>query len=217
MNAFIRRHLDPADRLGEILFGLIMALGFTGAVRLGIDEPDNRELFIAIFGCNLAWAVVDGVMYVMVAQFDRGVKARVRRKVLEAPNDAAALEYIGEEFGDTVEPVTSANERAEIYRWVLQVVRRAGSQPHRMKAADILAGIAVAAVIMMATFPVLIPFLVFRDPDRAVRVSHGVALVLLFLLGMKWGEMVGTNRWRAGAGLTFVGMVLVLITIALGG
>ena len=31
--AFIRRHLEPTDRLGEILFGLIMALGFTGAVR----------------------------------------------------------------------------------------------------------------------------------------------------------------------------------------
>jgi len=33
----IGRYLDPADRLGEILFGLIMALGFTGAVRLGLD------------------------------------------------------------------------------------------------------------------------------------------------------------------------------------
>ena len=50
MRAFIQRHLDPADRLGEILFGLIMALGFTGAVRLGHEEADNRALFIGIFG-----------------------------------------------------------------------------------------------------------------------------------------------------------------------
>src|SRR4030095_1923207 len=34
MPTFIQRYLDPDDRLGEILFGLIMALGFTGAVRL---------------------------------------------------------------------------------------------------------------------------------------------------------------------------------------
>jgi len=34
MRSFIQRHLNPADRLGEILFGRIMALGFTSAVRL---------------------------------------------------------------------------------------------------------------------------------------------------------------------------------------
>ncbi len=52
MATFIQRCLDPADRLGEIPFGLIMALGFTGAVRLGVEDADNRTLFIAIFGCN---------------------------------------------------------------------------------------------------------------------------------------------------------------------
>jgi hypothetical protein len=65
MREFLHRHLDPADRLGEILFGLIMALGFTGAVRLGREEADNHALFVGIFGCNLAWAIVDGVMCVL--------------------------------------------------------------------------------------------------------------------------------------------------------
>ena len=32
MRDFLRHALDPVDRLGEVLFGLIMALGFTGAV-----------------------------------------------------------------------------------------------------------------------------------------------------------------------------------------
>ena len=71
MLPFIRRHLDPAARLGEALFGLIMALGFTGAVRLGEEEPSNRALFIGILGCNLAWAIVDGVMYVLTALVER--------------------------------------------------------------------------------------------------------------------------------------------------
>ena len=90
MRAFIRRYLDPADRLGEILFGLIMALGFTGAVRLGHEAADNRALFIGIFGCNLAWAIVDGVMYVLTALFERGRKARLVREVLRAPTEEAA-------------------------------------------------------------------------------------------------------------------------------
>ena len=74
MRTFIERYLDPATRLGEILFGLVMALGFTGAVRLGYEEADNRALFVGIFGCNLAWAIVDGVMYVLTALFERGTE-----------------------------------------------------------------------------------------------------------------------------------------------
>ncbi|MGD9764853.1 MAG: hypothetical protein AB7V27_14155 [Candidatus Binatia bacterium] len=103
MLAFIRRYLDPAGRLGEILFGLIMALGFTGAVRLGLDEADNRALFIGILGCNLAWAIVDGVMYVLTELFERGRKARLARDVRAAPNEAAALQLIGNEFDDRLE------------------------------------------------------------------------------------------------------------------
>lgn len=55
LRAFVAAHLDPADRIGEALFGLIMALGFIGAVRLGIEEAASRELSVAILGCNLAW------------------------------------------------------------------------------------------------------------------------------------------------------------------
>ena len=46
----------------HLLFGLIMALGFTGAVRLGREEADNRTLFIGILGGNIAWGIVDGGM-----------------------------------------------------------------------------------------------------------------------------------------------------------
>src|SRR5512134_2455949 len=107
MRAFIQRYLDPAGRLGEILFGLIMALGFTGAVRLGWEEPDNRALFIGIFGCNLAWAIVDGVMYVLGELFERSRKVRLFREVSSAKSDAAALQKIAEELDGPLFELTS--------------------------------------------------------------------------------------------------------------
>src|SRR5512144_2724238 len=100
MRDFLQRYLDPADRLGEILFGLIMALGFTGAVRLEHEKADNRALFIGIVGCNLAWAIVDGVMYVLTALFERGRKTRLVRDVLAAPSEATARQCIADELGD---------------------------------------------------------------------------------------------------------------------
>jgi hypothetical protein len=44
-----------------------------------------------------------------------------------------------------------------------------------------------------------------------------IALTLLFLLGAWWGRVAGGRSFRIAVGLPLVGVVLVLITIALGG
>jgi hypothetical protein len=217
MRAFIRRYLDPADRLGEILFGLIMALGITGAVRLGRAEADNRALFTDIFGCNLAWAVVDGVMYVLGGLFDRGRKARLMRDVLKAPSEAAALERIGNEFDGPLMDLTTPAERAQLSHWVLAVLRRDPPVVPTLHRDDVLGGVAAGLLIVLATFPIVLPYLVVPDPNLAVRISNLIALTLLFLVGAWWGRVVGGHPIRIAAGLTLVGLTLVLLTIALGG
>lgn len=217
MRSFIQRNLDPADRLSEILFGLIMALGFTGAVRLGHEEADNRALFIGILGCNLAWAVVDGVTFVLTELFERGRKARLVRKVLNAPTDEAALEQIGEELDGPLMALTTPQERGQLHRWVLEVLRREKPELPHIRRDDLLGGVAVALLIMLATVPVVVPFLVVSNPNVAVRLSNLIALTLLFTMGLWWGRVAGDSPFRIATGLTLVGVVLVLITIALGG
>lgn len=217
MRDFLDRYLDPADRLGEILFGLVMALGFTGAVRLGHEAADNRALFIGIFGCNLAWAVVDGVMYVLTSLFERGRKARLFRDVLRAPDEATALRRIGGELDGPLLDLTTPEERRQLHRWILTVLRREKPETLRLRRRDLLGGVAVALVIVLATFPVVVPYLVVADPNLAVRLSHLTALTLLFLLGAWWGRVVGGSPVRIATGLTLVGTALVLVTIALGG
>ena len=217
MRAFIERYLDPADRLGEVLFGLIMALGFTGAVRLGHEAADNRALFIGIFGCNLAWAIVDGVMYVLTALFERGRKARLFREVARAADDETALGRIGDELDGPLLELTTPEERAQLHRWILTILRREQPDLPRLRRADVLGGMAVTLVIVLATFPIVVPYLVVANPNVAVRVSHLIALTLLFLLGAWWGRVVGGRPLRIASGLTLLGTTLVLITIALGG
>jgi VIT1/CCC1 family predicted Fe2+/Mn2+ transporter len=217
MRAFVRRYLDPADRLGEILFGLIMALGFTGAVRLGRDEADNHALLIGIFGCNLAWAIVDGVMFVLTALFERGRQARATRDVLAASTEEAALQRIDDELGDPLLALTKREERQEVLRSVLERLRRGETPQLKLQREDFLGGLAVALIILVATLPVVAPFLLVTNPSIAVRVSNWVALTELFLLGAWWGSMVGLGSLRIATGLTLVGVVLVLVTILLGG
>ena len=58
--------LDPTDRFAEVVFGVIMAMTFTGTVSVAsAGEQDIRQMLYAALGCNLAWGIVDAVMYVM--------------------------------------------------------------------------------------------------------------------------------------------------------
>jgi VIT1/CCC1 family predicted Fe2+/Mn2+ transporter len=217
MRAFIRNNLGPADFLGEVLFGLIMALGFTGAVRLGHEEADSRALFIGILGCNIAWAVVDGVMYSLTELFERGRRSRLARKVLAEADDRAALELISGELGPTLDAMTTPDQRDALYRGILANLRASKAPRARIRREDVLGGIAVGLVILIWTLPIVAPYLLFQDPEKAVRVSNGVALTLLFLLGTWWGRVIESNPLRIGAGLTVIGLILVGVTIALGG
>ncbi len=75
--------LSPHDRASEVLFGLIMALTLTGALEVGrATERDTRALFVTTLACNVAWGLVDGVMYVLNQVLGRG------REALEAALDA---------------------------------------------------------------------------------------------------------------------------------
>jgi VIT1/CCC1 family predicted Fe2+/Mn2+ transporter len=217
LTSFIHRYLDPADRLGEVLFGLIMALGFTGAVRLGHEEADSRALFVGILGCNLAWAIVDGVMYTLTSLFERGRKARLAREVRKASTDELALQQIGAELDGPLMELTTPQERVEVHRWVLEVLRRGQPEAPGVRREDLLGAVAVALVIAVATLPMLLPYLLFPNPSRAVRISEFIGLTQLFLLGLWWGRVVGAKPFRIAVGLTVLGMLLVLITLVLGG
>jgi VIT1/CCC1 family predicted Fe2+/Mn2+ transporter len=64
--------LDTVERVSEMCFGLFMALTFIGAVSVmgGTDSP--RTVFYTAFGCNLAWGLVDAVMYLVRTLAERG-------------------------------------------------------------------------------------------------------------------------------------------------
>ena len=85
------RVLNPVDRVSEMLFGLFMALTFVGAVSVA-DQGDAqiRTLFIAALGCNLAWGLVDAVMYLVRTVTDRGRLLTLIRSVPSPPRTRKA-------------------------------------------------------------------------------------------------------------------------------
>ncbi len=103
--------LNPVDRVSEMLFGLFMALTFVGAVSVA-DRGDAqiRAMFIAALGCNLAWGMVDAVMYLVRTVTDRGRLLTLLRSVREAPDAKSAHRLIESALSRVAAGLVSAVE-----------------------------------------------------------------------------------------------------------
>src|SRR5438552_15418673 len=127
MKRFVHRYLDPASRVGEILFGLIMVLTVTLTAGLTVAEgPEGvRQLLIAAIGCNIAWGIIDAVMYVMNCVIVRSGKIRLIEAVQGAPNAETALALIqcevDPELQELLEPADSAKLSQAILKHIEQV------------------------------------------------------------------------------------------------
>src|SRR5512134_3082461 len=112
-SSLMHRYLDPASSLGEVLFGLIMTLTFTLGAGIIIEEEGRegaRQLLIALIGCNIAWGVIDGALYLVGQLFDRGRLRRVGRAVRGAATAGAAVELIAGELDELLTRVMSESE-----------------------------------------------------------------------------------------------------------
>ncbi|MDT4871664.1 hypothetical protein FQZ97_1068040 [compost metagenome] len=70
---------------------------------------------------------------------------------------------------------------------------------------------------MLATFPVVVPFMLLDQTALAVRVSNVVALGMLFIAGWILARYAGVTPWRGGAAMAVLGTALMAAIIALGG
>src|ERR1700742_3516219 len=77
-----KRVLEPIERVSEVLFGLIMVLTFTGSLSIAeAGRDDVRAMLIGAVGCNLAWGIIDAVLYLMGILAERGNGIRTLRAV----------------------------------------------------------------------------------------------------------------------------------------
>jgi VIT1/CCC1 family predicted Fe2+/Mn2+ transporter len=52
---------------------------------------------------------------------------------------------------------------------------------------------------------------------KALRISNAIAVALLFLVGFRFGQVVGRRPVPTGLAMLLLGVVIVAMTIALGG
>jgi VIT1/CCC1 family predicted Fe2+/Mn2+ transporter len=208
--------LDPIDRVSEIIFGLIMALSFTGAVSAATaGREEIRTVMFAALGCNLAWGLVDGVMYLVSLMTERTRHLTLLRRVRSATAAQDAHTIIADAMPGRLGTVFTAEALEDIRQRIAALPEPPARG--RLGRDDFVSALGVFLLVVLTTFPVVIPFMLFSEVRLAMRVSNAVALATLFACGFALGRHAGGIPWRSGLAMAAIGVVLVAATIALGG
>ena len=212
----MKRVLEPIDRVSEVLFGLIMVLTFTGSLSVAeAGREDVRTMLIGALGCNLAWGIIDGILYLMgcLAEKWRGLLAfRAARKVSD-PGEAQGL------IADALPPVIASIMQSSELETISRRLKELPEPPAHahLERDDWRGGLGVFLLVFLCTFPVVIPFIFMHNAVPALRVSNAIAIVMLFLTGYAFGRLSGHRPWLLGISMIVLGVLLVGMTMALGG
>jgi hypothetical protein len=171
------RVLDPIDRVSVVIFGVLMAMTFIGTLSVAsAGREEVRTVMIAALGCNIAWGLTDGVMYLVGI-----LTERTRERTLARRTGAAA------------------------------------PREARLGLDDFKGALGVFLLVAIATFPLVVPFMLFGELAPALLASRLVAVAMLFLSGWLLARYAGGNRWLAGTAMAAIGALLVGALTALGG
>lgn len=213
------RVLSPVDRISELLFGLFMALSFVGAVSVAEGGREEvQALFVTALGCNLAWGLVDAVMYLVRTITDRGRLLSLVRGVRAAAvtgDEAGGRRLIERSLARDVAGLFSSTEVEAIRRSIVALESCPGRP--RLHWDDLRAALAIFLIVVASTFPVVLPFALIDDIGAAKNLSRIIALAMLFLGGLALGRYAGYGSWKVGFIMAALGTLLVVAIRALGG
>lgn len=208
--------LDPVYRASEVIFGLLMAMSFIGSISVATDGREEvRTLLIAALGCNLAWGLVDGVMHLVATKTQRR-RNRVLLEKLHGGTDASAGRALVADELPAPMAATLGDDGLELVRQ-----RLAAAPPilarSRLTGRDFIDAVVVFLLVVLSTFPLVVPFMLTEDTARALLWSRLVAIGTLFLAGAMLARYSSGNIWLNGLTMAAVGALLMAAIMALGG
>lgn len=212
----MKRVLEPSERIAEVLFGVIMFLTITGSLRVATAGTDDvHTMLVNALGCNLAWGIIDGVLYCMARGAEKGRGLMVLRAVRNATDPRQARRLITDALPPSVASILEPAEIASIHQRLKQLPEPPDRV--RLQKADWLGGTGVCLLVTLSMFPLAIPFILMHNAASALHVSNAIAIVMLFGLGYAFGRCTLRNPWSRGVAMVVLGLALVALTKLFGG
>ena len=192
-----------------------MVLTFTSSISVAESgRAETRSVLVAALGCNLAWGIVDAAFYLMSRGIAHARGLRILRTIRENRDQPLIQRLILDALPGPVSAVLTPSEVEELRE---RLARHPDPPRYALNRRDLTGAIAVFLLVFLSTLPISLPFLLFSHAAVAMRTSNAVAIAMLFGMGWTLGTHTGRSGWRSGVAMVCLGLVLVAITIALGG
>lgn len=219
---FRQDYLSEGDRLAEIMCGVIMVLVMIGYLRLSFGNGDlveiKKTLILVPLGCNAAWGIIDGMMYVLINLIKRGKIYRLSQSVKSKTDYDNIHNSIEEDLSSTVDDYLKEEDKEKLSDEILKRVDTTNiEKPEWITKKDLIVILLTFLLVVSTAIPLIIPFLIISDLLWAIRVSFIIGLGMLFFIGYTWGKYASRNKIRSGIAMMIIGSIVVGITMVLGG
>jgi len=208
--------LDKPDRISEVLFGLIMVLAITGTISVSTaGKKEVSDLLWAALGCNLAWGLVDAIMNLMDTLIERARSITQLTRMRETVSGDAKREIVRDNISPLISELMNDDEIDRLGEKMKQLP--APDMKNSLAIKDFLISGQIFLLVFLSTFPVALSFIFINDVAVAMRVSNGIAILLLFAAGYTLGKYSGLRPFLTALSYTALGAFLVALTMILGG
>jgi VIT1/CCC1 family predicted Fe2+/Mn2+ transporter len=213
------RYLSPSERLSEVIFGIIMALTVTSSLRIALGTSSSARITIATttLGNNLAWGIVDAVMYLLVIFFERHRERQLVEKIKRSKDKATAIKAVRRDLKDTLVEVMPKTAREHVYEHIAEVLERSRPEKVKLTRKDFLGALWSFALVFSVAIPIVLPYLIFGTRAEMIYTSDIIAIGLLFLVGYVWAHYTNWNKFLTGIIFVLMGVVISVVTVLLGG
>ena len=137
-------------------------------------------MLIGALGCNLAWGIIDAVLYLMGSLAEKGTGLLTFAPCARPPIRKQAHRLIADALPSVIASVLQPAELETLHQRLKQL-----PEPPSVRDCskdDWLGALGVFLLVFLSTFPVAIPFIVMRNAGPALRVSNAIAIAMLFIL-----------------------------------
>jgi hypothetical protein len=166
-----RTVLDKPARIAEILFGLIMVLTFTGTISVTTDgKQEISELLWAALGCNLAWGLVDGIMYLMDKVIGNAHDMNQLNRIKVSVDEAESRKIFKDNFPPLILHLLDDREIDKLNKKLRDLPELSVKNALIFK--DFLIAGQIFLLVFLITLPVALPFLFIKEVGAAMRVSN---------------------------------------------
>ena len=217
----IQEHLSQGDVQVEMLCVVIMVLVMIGYLKWSLVQEGfnfQKVMLLVPLGCNAAWGIIDGIMYVLVNLRERGKKSKLLSLIKSAKDQDEALAIIKGEYDLAFIDLLNKDTQVNIYEELLKrLTTESIEKPKGISKKDLRVILETFLIVSLTGVPLVIPFILSSDVWLAIRVSHIIGLVMLFCIGYWWAKLASRHKIRSALALTALGVLIVGMTELLHG